>query len=183
MQWLDLYRYFRKLRSDDDIQHINYFTAPLTGSANVAQQAYLDALAAQPLINLVPGKYQVQLTDCGVEQCMHQGPRRFFQYKEKRTDVNIALRMANDTFQNECDRLVLVTGDSDLVPAVQLVRQLGKKVNLYVPTIDEDRYVASELRGVADMSKNLPLANLVDYQFPEKIPDGKGGFIAKNPAW
>ena len=53
--------------------------------------------------------------------------------EEKRTDVNIAIQMLEDAYEDRCDKLILVSGDSDLVPAVIRVRNLGKKVLVYIP--------------------------------------------------
>ncbi len=134
MQWLDLQTFFVRLRKDDDVRRIHYFTAELTGAKRLGHLAYLDALRTRPLVNIVLGKHQTQLLDCEVAACTHSGDRTFFCFKEKRTDVNIAIQMLDDAYQNECDQLVLITGDSDLVPAVRLVRQRGKKVIVYVPS-------------------------------------------------
>ncbi|MEJ2061514.1 MAG: NYN domain-containing protein, partial [Gammaproteobacteria bacterium] len=41
---------------------------------------------------------------------------------EKQTDVNIALHMYRDCVQGSYDHVVLVSNDSDLAPAIQLVR-------------------------------------------------------------
>ena len=39
---------------------------------------------------------------------------RFFDvYEEKRTDVNIAVYMLDDAYQDACDNFVLVSGNSD----------------------------------------------------------------------
>ncbi|MEE9278945.1 MAG: hypothetical protein V3V67_02105 [Myxococcota bacterium] len=43
-KWLDLEAYFTRLRQDDEIQHIRYFTTRVDGDARQRQQAYLRAL-------------------------------------------------------------------------------------------------------------------------------------------
>jgi len=43
--------------------------------------------------------------------------------EEKQTDVNIALNMYRDSARNACDHLVLVSNDSDLAPAISLIKQ------------------------------------------------------------
>ena len=43
-------------------------------------------------------------------------------HEEKETDVNIGLALARDAYENCFDRAVLITGDSDLTPAVRLVK-------------------------------------------------------------
>ena len=189
MQWLDVAAYFTRLRKDDHIVKIRYFTARWTGSKAHAQEAYLQAIQISPIVEVIYGKHQTQFTDCRVGECDFAGERRFFYEKEKRTDVNIAIHMVSDALKNECDRLVLVSGDSDLVPAVEMVKGLGKRVFVYVPIPDEvvpeekDRFVATELRKAATMNNYLPIKTLDRAQFPDRIPDGKDGFIEKDFNW
>ncbi len=45
-------------------------------------------------------------------------------HEEKETDVNIALHLLRDAHQDRFDRALLISGDSDLVPAVRMVRAL-----------------------------------------------------------
>jgi uncharacterized LabA/DUF88 family protein len=183
-QWLDLQAYFVRLRKDDEVRRIYYFTAELTGAKRAGHLAYLEALTTCPLVTIIAGKYQTQYLDCEVTACTYSGERRFFQFKEKRTDVNIAVQMLGDAYEDECDLHVLISGDTDLVPAVEKVRDRGKRVIVYVPNRDEDSYdAASELRHAANMARNLPLKTLDRAQFPDQIPDGKGGFIQKSAAW
>jgi hypothetical protein len=55
-----------------------------------------------------------------------------------------------------CDLMILVSGDSDLVPAVSRVRALGEKVLVYIPARDAARGAAVELRSAATKAKTLP---------------------------
>ena len=43
--------------------------------------------------------------------------------EEKRTDVNIGIHMVDDAYQQRCDHEIVVSGDSDLVSAIKMVRQ------------------------------------------------------------
>lgn len=52
-------------------------------------------------------------------------------FKQKGVDVLLAVDMVKMAFSGKIDRIVLVTGDSDFVPAVELVRDLGITVILY----------------------------------------------------
>lgn len=105
--------------------------------------------------------------------------------EEKRTDVNIALHMLHDAVSGKCDRFILVSGDSDLVPAIQMVKNLSpeKEIIVYVPANNPIRGAAVELRSAADKHRTLPNALFRKAQFSMKIPDGKGGFILKPSSW
>lgn len=182
-KWLNLERFFTRLRPHDDICRIHYFTALVTGPTLPNQQVYLRALETLPLVNIVLGNYKAKRVTCTVPACLHTGDRRFSTVEEKRTDVNIAVQMMEDAYENRCDQFVLVSGDSDLVPAVARVRNLGKKVLVYIPARDLTRGAAVELRAAANSAKILPLDLLRHSQFPATIPDGAGGVLTKPATW
>jgi len=184
-KWLDLERTFRRLRPADDLQAIYYFTALVDGSRRANQEAYLRALATSPLIHVILGKFKRKQIKCRVSGCAYPGSRIFDATEEKRTDVNIALQMLDDVLHDRADRIVLVSGDSDLVPALELVKARPPKTQIivYVPTRNPVRGAATELRGAADKDRTFPLALLRVSQFPPQVSDGRGGLIAKPISW
>lgn len=76
------------------------------------------------MVNTILGRYKKKSVKCLVQICsVIQKDRIFKSQEEKRTDVNIAVSMLDDTYQNLCDHLIVVSGDSDLVPAVNMVKR------------------------------------------------------------
>jgi len=67
-------------------------------------------------VKVILGRFKNKLVNCGVTACAHANQRWFRIPEEKRTDVNIAESMVDNACQNRCDHLVLISGDSDLVP-------------------------------------------------------------------
>jgi len=185
LKWLDLERMFTRLRPHDDIQSIQYFTAMIDGPRRANQSRYLQALMTSSKIQITLGKFKTKQARCRVRKCEFAGSRMFDKPEEKRTDVNIALAMVDDAHHDRADRLVLVSGDSDLVPAVHLIKANSpeKQVIVYVPSRDPARGAATELRSSADKDRTLPLRLLRISQYPVEIPDGRGGVIAKPPNW
>lgn len=49
-------------------------------------------------------------------------------YHEKGVDVNIAVDMLVATYENLCDRIILVSSDTDLLPAINKGKEKGKIV-------------------------------------------------------
>ena len=49
-------------------------------------------------------------------------------YHEKGVDVNIAVDMLVATYEDICDRIILVSSDTDLEPAINKAKQKGKVV-------------------------------------------------------
>jgi 6-hydroxy-3-succinoylpyridine 3-monooxygenase len=183
-KWLNLQRYFELLRPDDDIQKIWYFTAKVSGSKLASQETYLDALATLPLIEMVFGLYKFKTLRCQVKNCSYQ-KKSYKVPEEKGTDVNIALQMLDDAYQGACDRIILVSGDSDLVPAVKLIKTRHPKiqVTVYIPATDPKRGAATELRNIADKHKTLPSVLLSKAQFPQRLTGYSGNSICKPSDW
>jgi hypothetical protein len=180
-KWLDLERLIQLLRPRDQIEAINYCTALVVGSGRRRQEVYLRALATRPQIQVLLGKFKDKRVACSVTACLHGGSRRFIVPEEKRTDVNIALSMLDDAYRGACDRMVLISGDSDLVPALDLIKTRFPQIELvvYVPSRTAVRGAAVELRGAADKHRLLPLQLLPHAQLPATIPVCPGQVISK----
>ncbi len=184
-KWLDMERCFTRLRPGDDIQRIWYFTAPVDGPRQIRQEVYLRALATRPLVQVILGKFKIKQVKCGVAACGYRGSRVFDIPEEKRTDVNIALQLLDDAYHDRADRFIVVSGDSDLVPALEMIKAQwpAKKLYVYVPSRHPIRGAAVELRSAADKHRTFPQALLKVCQFPATVPDGRGGVIHKPPEW
>jgi hypothetical protein len=184
-KWLNLQRFFQLLRPHDNIVKVHYFTALVDGPTKPNQDVCLRALGTLPLVNIVLGKFKKKQVRCSNSACTFAGDRFFAVPEEKRTDVNIAVFLLDDAYQNQCDHSIVVSGDSDLVPAISLlkVRFPQKRVTVYVPSRNPMRGAAVELRSVADKHRTLPLNLLPFSQFSNPLPDGAGGLLHKPASW
>jgi hypothetical protein len=93
--------------------------------------------------------------------------------------------MADDAYRDLCDQFIVFSGDSDLVPAVNMVRLRfpHKKIIVYVPSQNPVRGAAVELRTSAHVNRTLPAQLLSKSQFPNTIPDGAGGTLTRPASW
>jgi len=185
LKWLNLERYCRLLRPHDDLRLIRYFSALIDGPTKQNQQIYLRALTTTPLVEIILGKFKEKKVRCGVAGCAWAGNKFYKMSEEKRTDVNIAVFMLDDAYRDLCDHFVVFSGDSDLVPALNMVRLRfpRKKITVYVPSRNPLRGAAVEIRTAAHTNRTLPLILLSKSQFPKQVPDGAGGFITRPAAW
>jgi uncharacterized LabA/DUF88 family protein len=134
------------------------------------------------LIQVVEGNFKKKTVECLHPDCPNPERRFFKTREEKRTDVNMAIEMLDDAYQSRCDRLVLISGDSDLVPALELIgtRFPAAKINVYIPVRENapigerKRSYKKELRSVATTVRELPSQLLAKSQFPNPVilPDG-----------
>jgi hypothetical protein len=185
LKWLNIDLLCRRLRPHDDIQVIKYFSASIIGPTRSNQDAYLRALATLTSVQVILGRFKERKVKCGVSSCTHTGSRWFQKPEEKRTDVNIAVAMLDDAYQDACEHLILISGDSDLVPGVATVRSRfpAKRITLYVPCRNPLRGAAVELRASVHRHRDLPLILLGHSQFPDAVPDGAGGVIHRPATW
>ena len=91
-------------------------------------------LSANKVLNgsrfeVVKGKFYEREFDCPT--CY----TTFLRPEEKRTDVNISVKMMGDCSLNKVDTLVLVSADSDFVPPLQFIKKYhsDKKIKVYFP--------------------------------------------------
>lgn len=60
--------------------------------------------------------------------------------EEKQSDVNLALQAYHDAMTEEVDHVVIVTNDTDISPALQMIREhTNVIVGLVIPTLDQVR--------------------------------------------
>lgn len=97
---------------------------------------------------------------------------------EKMTDVNIAVEVMSDAYQDLFDVALLVSVDSDLTAPIIAVKNLFPKKRVIV-AFPPQRHSA-QLQRLAHGSLQIGRANLAKSIFPSKIqkPDG---FVLKKP--
>jgi uncharacterized LabA/DUF88 family protein len=89
---------------------------------------------------------------------------RFTGWEEKETDVAIGALLLEYLCQGACDTAVLVTGDTDLVPALRSARRLDPGRDLVV--LQPYRRANRELARCADHAVYVRLGNYARHQLP-----------------
>jgi uncharacterized LabA/DUF88 family protein len=101
--------------------------------------------------------------------------------EEKGSDVNLALHLLNDAWQDRYDYGVIVSNDTDLAEALRLVKkQHRKKIIHLVPGDPTKRPPAVQLKRFAHKSISIPQSALAASQLPSPIP---GTTIHKPAKW
>jgi len=131
--WIDLVKLFNQFLSPrQTLEKVIYFTAsPLNQDKNNRQGAFLNAnkLLNGNKFEVVRGKYLKKILEC--PNCKFAISRP----EEKKTDVNLSIRMIGDCVENKTDVIVLVSGDSDMLPPLEFIQQKypRKKIRVYFP--------------------------------------------------
>lgn len=106
-----------------------YFTAsPLSPQKNSRQSAFLNAnrLINGDRFEIVRGKYLEKHLIC--PYCKGDICRP----EEKKTDVNISIRMIEDCVMSKTDCISLISADSDLVPPLELIQRRFPNIGIKV---------------------------------------------------
>lgn len=158
--WLDMVKLCESfLGENQELVKVIYFTAsPLNPEKNSRQSAFLNAnkLLNGDRFEIVRGKYLEKHIRC--PYCKGDISRP----EEKKTDVNISIRMIEDCLTNTTDTIALVSADSDLVPPLELIQKLYPNISIkvYFPPSNysndlKDNLIHHRSRPV-EMKKNLP---------------------------
>lgn len=128
--WIDIVKLCESfLGEGQTLEKAIYFTAsPLSPQKNSRQSAFLNA---NKLINgdrfeIVRGKYLDKHIIC--PYCKGDISRP----EEKKTDVNISIRMIEDCVMDATDVVALVSADSDLVPPIELIQRRFPEIGIKV---------------------------------------------------
>jgi hypothetical protein len=189
-KWLNVQSFFEALRLDEDVVAVKFFTALVDPLKHVStrrdrQKRYMRALGTLPKVKIILGKYQERTVTCRAHDCM-----RRLEYQvpeEKKTDVNMAVNLLEDAFRGLTDSMVIVSGDSDLEPAVEWVRRNYPqiKITVYIPVLEDER---EERRNhnyhrMGVTCKPLPLADIPRHLLPATVRVNENETITRPDEW
>ncbi len=104
-------------------------------------------------------------------------------HEEKETDVNIALHLLLGGLRGRFDRALLVSGDSDLAPAVRLLRAEAPGVDVRILT-PPDRLHSMELVNAAGglkCGRRIDPIHVERSLLPREVRDRTGRLVASRP--
>jgi uncharacterized LabA/DUF88 family protein len=172
-KWLNLQSFFDALRIDDEVTQTKYFTAiverdrPMSSTRD-KQSAYLSALKTLNRVSVIYGKFQLRDSTCKAD-CK----RTYKAAEEKKTDVNIAVNIISDAIAGVVEHIVLVSGDSDLEPAIEWVRKNHPKIKItvYIPCLNDERHKRRNdyYPTIGVLCKFLTLVEFERHQFPDNV--------------
>lgn len=120
--WLDVQRLAHNLiKPHQRLVGVRYFTARVRNdpAAERRQSIYLDALAANSSnLDIISGRFQEKERTCRACGMTSTG------FEEKETDVSIALAILEHGVLDHFDVALLISGDSDLCPAVRALARV-----------------------------------------------------------
>lgn len=203
-KWLDLLTFSSNLFPSKNIHKIKYFSAKIKAlrhdpSGPTRQDTYWRALRTSPQVEIIEGnfvawpKLMPQYPLAYVNNDYNWPPQKVQVQKteEKGSDVNLAAFLVYDNCIKEADESVVISNDSDLAKAIELVTgKLGRTVVVVNPNLhnnvrkDPKHYAMhNELQRVSShqvLSINWRI--LANSQFSPTLSDSKGTFT-KPATW
>ena len=176
-----------------------YLHAVRNGVGDKVDLAAIHYFSARPDF-LIPTKpdtvarydlYMAVLRDSGVHVNLSQFKRKttvcpeckkpFVRHEEKETDVAIAVKILDVLVRNECETVVLVTGDTDIIPAIRSANALlpRNKIGVAFPFMRHN----NELERVANYAFKIQQKDLQKYQFPTTVTLAGGRLVSKPRTW
>lgn len=178
--WLDIVKFFEKMLTDkQELVEVHYFSArpvnDITASDN--QDVLFSANKLNPKFKLTLGKYlkkQFPCFSCG---------KTIRTYEEKETDVRIATQIINDVYKERCDISIIVSADSDLIPAIELVRDMNPAHPIYVyfPPLRHSVSLTSSANGVRKLAHYKARFN--QSMLPEEVILPNGHILKRPTNW
>jgi len=181
VKWLNIYSLCKShlylIGKDATIETIYYFSALAyhLNDFNVIKhhEAYIKCLQETGVREQL-GRFKRKYIHCS-----HGG--KIIRHEEKETDVAIASKMFEVLSKDECDSIVLVTGDTDQAPAVITAKLLfqDKQIIFAFPFARSNKQLAL----IAPGSFKLRSPKYIAHQFPDPFPLSDGTEIPKPSNW
>ena len=186
VRWLDIRSlcesYTRRslLGRASTLQSVTYFSAYATflGHTSPASltrhRTYVQALQATG-VEVVLNRFKARWRVCPI--CRH----RYVGYEEKETDVAIAVRIVELAISSDCDTIIVVTGDTDILPALRVARKLAPAKRLWIGA--PFRRYNRELRHHADGAFKIRAEAYGRHRLPDPVVAPDGSVIPKPRTW
>jgi uncharacterized LabA/DUF88 family protein len=183
-KWLDLRSlcksYLSEIGGGAEISAVIYFSALATfrdaQDAGVTERHrdYIECLRSTG-VEVALGHFKQKTVIC--PRCGRDVTR----HEEKETDVAIGVRLVDLFWRDHCDSAVLVTGDSDLAPAIRIAQRAfpSKRIHALFPF----RRISFELKSLAAKSVKIKARRYLQHQFADPVVLGDGRAVRKPVSW
>lgn len=178
--WLDVVALATNLlKPGQTLAAAHYFTARIRDNHRNAedrkrQNRYIEALQIQGARTQF-GHYLEKPRGC------FKCKASWTDYEEKMTDVNIAIQLLSDAYDDSFDIALILSGDSDLVTPVRRVRERFPEKRLIVafPPLRHSSELKKSAHGYLTIGEDKLRASLL----PEKVVTSSGFELTRPATW
>ena len=176
-KWLDYWELAKKfIGQKDELKGVLYFTAySVWDNEKIKRHKRLVLANRDQGVDVIFGRFRRVTKSC--RQCK----KKYRTFEEKRTDVNIAIHLLTNAYKDNYDKAVLISGDSDIIPAVEAVKQAfsEKEISLVIPVGGK----AHELAQVIGSSVRMKEVHLRTSQLPNTVTLKNGVILQRPGEW
>ena len=158
-----------------------YFTAiaDYLNDSNVVKrhEDYIKCLESKGII-VCRGRFKEKTRHC--PRCNAD----YIGHEEKETDIAISSKLLELLYSNDhqhCDGFCIVTGDTDLIPAIETARRVSPSVDIRFAFPFNRK--SDALRVIAPKSFKLKTGHYKAFQFPDPVRLEDGTIISKPVSW
>ena len=180
LKWLNLWTLMESFvpKPHQQIVSVFYFSAHATWlpDAYKRHRAYVAALEGVG-VTPVMGFFKEKDRHC------HTCRARWKAHEEKETDVNIGLYMINEAHQDNYDRALLLSADSDLACVIRMLRKEfpQKPIRLIAPPGRRHSKESQAAFGGPPSRRSIKKGKLKNFLLPEEVRDVHGNVVAVRP--
>jgi uncharacterized LabA/DUF88 family protein len=175
--WIDMVKLFESfMRPNQQLVCVKYFSARSQGSKASRQDAFFQANMENPKFRLILGRYQEKKIPV-----TYNGSTIFVATnEEKETDVRIATQIVWDIHKEACDASIIVSADSDMIPAIEIAQEANHPVFVYFPPSRYSSEIASMGIGQPTILKRYE-ARFRQAVMPDVVHIKRDGFSLSIP--
>lgn len=168
------------LDAGDTLLDVYYFSAKATWDiGKVARHSiFIDALRHVG-VKVVLGNFKKKHQKCKI---CH---RTYCTHEEKETDVNLALTLLSLAYEDDFDKALVVSGDSDFVSVINTVKAKfpAKKIGALIPFNPRKPHIANHMRRTAHFHFNIERGHLLASRLPNTMILENGKSITCPPEY
>jgi uncharacterized LabA/DUF88 family protein len=163
------------VRPKDELVDVYYFTALAKwDNGKVARHAlFIKALEFYG-VKVILGNFKTKYPKC--RNCHQTYPVP----EEKESDVNLAIKLVSGAYEDEYDKALIVSADSDFVSAIKMVKQRfpAKIIGSLIPFNNAKPHIGRHMRQSADFTRNIERGHFLSSRLPNKIALADGETIS-----
>ena len=178
LKWVNLHALAQSLcRGGETLAKVAYFSAYATWMPDryARHRQYIAALKFAG-VECHIARFSEQNASC--KSCGAQWKR----HEEKETDVHFSLTLLEDAVDNLFDRAIIISADSDHVPAVRCVRRRYPAKQLFAATPPGRHSMARGMLNACNSGTQITAGRIEKCLFPETLRDAAGNVIAVRPS-
>ena len=186
--WQDFVKFVEYfLRPYQTLERVRYFSAIQKNEEKAKRQDLLfQANKTNPRFNLILGNFKERVKWRKIDFNGRKVSKEIRFWEEKKSDVALASYIIRDVVKNDCDTIFLFSADSDITPAIDVIKELTHGIKtLKILTFFPPGNFSFDLQNASN--KSFKLENhefkIANSQLPDEVTLADGHVIKRPEKW